>query len=312
MRRLSASGHSDVRGAGSRDDGGPICPLYRLPVAEKVDPGPSGRPHPSATMAADRRRDSDSRRQVSPAVGQVSVRGRWEHMFVRNSNAKGAIAEEAIVLAAMKLRIPVLRPVAEHSRTDLVLDIGGELWRVQVKWGRLGANGDVVIAVLHTSRCTPRGHVRCTYSAREIDLFAVYCGELDRSFLLPASRFAGRNCISLRLTPSRNGQHACINLADDFDFDGAVAQLARAPDRQSGGQGFESPQLHSFSSTTESAPIKVGSEPFRDRLGYWMERVAQGEEILVTFRGRPRIHVVPAVGEMTVPALRSGLEARPP
>jgi hypothetical protein len=52
-----------------------------------------------------------------------------------NSNVKGAIAEQAIVLAATKLRVPVWRPVSEHGRADLVLEIGGQLWRVQVKWG---------------------------------------------------------------------------------------------------------------------------------------------------------------------------------
>ncbi len=41
-------------------------------------------------------------------------------------------------------------------------------------------------------------------------------------------------------------------------------------------------------------PTAVGSNPFRDRLGYWMERVAAGEEVLVTFRGRPRIRLSPA------------------
>ena len=161
-----------------------------------------------------------------------------------SSNTKGAIAEQAIVLAATKLRVPVWRPVAEHGRADLVLEIAAELLRVQVKWGRLNAARDVVIVLLRTSRCTPHGHVRSTYSEHEIELFAVYCGDLDRSFLLPAYYVAGKQHLHLRLTPARNGQRACINLADDFTFEGAVAQLARAPRWQRGGQGFESPQLH--------------------------------------------------------------------
>ena len=165
-------------------------------------------------------------------------------MFVMSSNVKGAVAEQAIVLAAMKAGIPVLRPVAEHGRTDLALDIDGDLLRVQFKRGRLSASGDVVIVMLRTSRCTAHGHVRRTYERGEVDLFAVYCGELDRSFLLPAELFVGRQHVSLRLTPSRNGQRACINLADTFTFDGAVAQLARAMRWQRIGQGFESPQLH--------------------------------------------------------------------
>ena len=83
------------------------------------------------------------------------------------------------------------------------------------------------------------------YSQGEVDLFAVYCGELDRCDLLPAEPLANKTVIYLRLTPARNGQQACINLADDFTFAGAVAQLARASRWQREGQGFESPQLHS-------------------------------------------------------------------
>lgn len=162
-------------------------------------------------------------------------------MFVLNSNDKGAIAEQAIVFAAMKLGVRVWRPASEHGRADLAFDISGELLRVQVKWGRLSPAGDRVIVRIGTCRCTPRGYIRGTYSDDEVDLFAVYCGELDRCFLLPVRLLAHRTFIALRLTAPRNGQESCINLADDFTFDGAVAQLARALDWQSRGRGFESP-----------------------------------------------------------------------
>ena len=149
-------------------------------------------------------------------------------MFVMNSNVKGAIAEQAIVRAATKLRVPVWRPVSEHGRADLVLEVGGQLSRVQVKWGRLSPARDVVIVSLFTSRCTTRGHVRGTYTENEVDLFATYCGELDRCFLLPSTVGAGKTELRLRLTPASNGQQLCITLAADFDFAGAIAQLARA------------------------------------------------------------------------------------
>jgi prevent-host-death family protein len=205
-----------------------------------------------------------------------------------NSNVKGATAEQAIVLAATKLGVPVLRPVAEHGRTDLALEIGGDLFRVQVKWGRLSPAGDVVIAALVTSRCTPHGHVRRTYTEREVDLFAVYCGDLDRCFLLPAQLLANRTVVYLRLTPARNGQRACINLADDFTFDGAVAQLARARDWQSRGRGFESPQLHSNS---QAETVSIGADSCRVALGYWLDRVAAGEDVVVTRRGTPMVRL---------------------
>ena len=38
----------------------------------------------------------------------------------------------------------------------------------------------------------------------------------------------------------------------------------------------------------------VGSNPFRDKLGYWLEWVSNGQELLVTFRGKPRVRLTPA------------------
>ncbi len=230
-----------------------------------------------------------------------------------DSNLKGAVAEQAIVLAAPRLQIPVLRLVNEHGRTNFALDIGGALWRVQVKWGRLNAARDVVIVSLVTSRCTPRGHIRSTYNEGEIDLFAVYCGELDRCFLLRAEPLANKTVIYLRLTPARNGQQACINLANDFTFAGAVAQLARASRWQREGQGFESPQLHFPDSPAE--PTAVGADLFRIRFGYWIERVRAGEDVVVTRRGKPRIrltaagHEAPSIPSHTHAAMPPGLTA---
>jgi hypothetical protein len=50
---------------------------------------------------------------------------------------KGAIAEQAIAFAAVRLCVPVLRPVAEGGRYDLVIDAGHRLLRLQCKWGQL-------------------------------------------------------------------------------------------------------------------------------------------------------------------------------
>ncbi len=209
-----------------------------------------------------------------------------------NPNKKGAIAELAIQLAAERAGIGVYLPSVEHTRADMVFEIGVQLLRVQVKWGRLERGGDVVVVALRGNRCTSRGYIRTTYSHTEIDVVAVYSGELDRSFLLPIELCAGRNEVQLRLKPARNNQRACINLADDFAFEGAVAQLARAFGWQPKGRGFESLQLHSSAEVADGS-MSIGSELFGKQVGYWMERAACGEEITVTFRGRPRVRLVP-------------------
>ena len=208
-----------------------------------------------------------------------------------NSNDKGPIAELEIATAAVRLGVPVYKPLNEHARADLVFEIGERLWRVQCKWGRVGVDGGAVLVRVGGSRCVPGGYVRSTYTEREIDLLAVYCGELDRSFLLPVRLVAGKQQVQLRLLPSRNGQQACTNLAENFDFEGAIAQLG---ERLSGTQEVVGSSPTSSTSAPDG-PITIGSNPFRDKLGYWMERVARGEEVLITHRGKPRIRLTSAV-----------------
>jgi len=108
-----------------------------------------------------------------------------------NANLKGNVAELEIAAAAARLGIPVLKPLSEHARCDLAFEIGRRLWRVQCKWGRLARGGDVVIVTTSGCRHSPRGYVRTHYANGEVDLFAVYCGGLDRCFLLPDAIVAG-------------------------------------------------------------------------------------------------------------------------
>jgi prevent-host-death family protein len=213
------------------------------------------------------------------------------------TNITGTVAELEIQAAAVRVGVPVLKPVAEHSRCDLAFDIGG---RAVAGPGQVGSteqgerHGDracVHIPMdrqrtirpthLHRSRRRPLCHL---------------LRELDRSFLLPASVVSGKGEIRLRLTPARNGQRACINLASDFEFEGAVAQLARASVWQTEGRGFESPQLHS----SESPPTVVGCDSFRDRFGYRLDQAVRGEHLLITRRGRPLAKLIPAAKPATL------------
>jgi len=79
------------------------------------------------------------------------------------------------------------------------------------------------------------------------------------------------NPIQLRLAPPRNNQRACINLAGDFDFIGAVAQLG---ERVAG--SHEVRGSSPLSSTSSDPPITIGASPFPDQLGYWTDVVGCG------------------------------------
>jgi prevent-host-death family protein len=194
-------------------------------------------------------------------------------------NDKGNIAEAAIALEAIKLGIDVLKPVAEHGRYDLAFDLGDRILRVQCKWARL--EGAVICINLAGYRLTSSGSVSSTYSADEIDAVAAYCEALDRVYLLPASDVAGRSAFHLRTAPTKNAQRAAINWAGNYSL-GAIAQL---------GERLRGTQEVAGSSPASSTPpfdgeVVVGAHQFRNQFGYWMERAAAGDEILITRRGR--------------------------
>ena len=202
-------------------------------------------------------------------------------------NRKGAIAEAAIALEAIKLGIPVLKPVAEHGRYDLGFEIGGRILRVQCKWGSLNKAAGTIRVRLQSSWLSPNGYVRSYYSEDEIDLVAVYCGDLDRCYLLPSALVAGRREINLRVSPAKNAQRACINAATHFELSGAIAQL---------GEHLRGTQGVAGSSPASSTPtaVDVGCHQFRNHFGYYLERAAAGDEIRISRRGRPYARLVPA------------------
>ena len=132
--------------------------------------------------------------------------------------------------------------------------------------------------------------MRGKYSRDEIDAVAAYCAELDQCYFLPIDLVADRSAIHLRLKPAKNNQRAAINLAGDYEFSGAVAQLARASPWHGEGRRFESGQLHL---PPEPIPEPVGAGDFGYRYARYLQRAAAGESFLVTRRGRPMARISP-------------------
>ena len=185
------------------------------------------------------------------------------------SDQKGAVAELAIANEAARCGIGVLRPLTDGHPYDLIFEV----------------------AAVRCRRIAGGGVSRTTYSTDEVDDVAAYCAELDRCFAVPITKFGESGGLYLRLSEPRNGQKAGLHFADEHRI-GAIAQLEErsAGSRQVGGS---SPPSSTPSEGTDSATA-VGAHEFRNRFGWYMERAAAGEELLVTHRGRPRIRVAPA------------------
>ena len=219
-----------------------------------------------------------------------------------NPNHKGNVAELAIATEAARLGLSVLKPLTEHERYDLALGFGDRLLRVQCKWASLQA-GVVVVRVRSSYHSPTRGYVRATYDGSQIDAVAVYCGDLDRCYLLPVDLFAGRGMVHLRLERAKNNQRAALNWAADYEL-GAIAQLE---ERLTGSQEVVGSSPTSSTSTFDVgltlkfpdrdcfADLKqtVGMDEFYAKLAQYVRRAEAGEETLVTRWGRPVAQLVP-------------------
>ena len=99
--------------------------------------------------------------------------------------------------------------------------------------------------------------------------------------------------IRLETWLARTGSGAALNWAADYEFRGAVAQLA---ERFAGSE--EARGSNPLSSTPPNPPaeavIEVGAHRFRNHFGYYLERAAAGAEVRVSRRGKAHAKLVPA------------------
>jgi prevent-host-death family protein len=211
-------------------------------------------------------------------------------------NHLGCVAEAAITLEAMRLGVEVYKPVSEHARADLIFGVAGAIYRIQCK--SAPRKGDVLVVRFVSNWLSTDGYVRRTYTSDEIDFFAAHCHELNQNFLIPIELVDGHSGINLRLAPAKNSQRAALHFAADHTLAGAVAQLEVAPAWHAGGRRFESGQLHS-PDADQTRPVEdVGAHVFRQQFGWYMQRAAAGEEIRVSKRGKPYVHIVPAAARL--------------
>jgi len=82
---------------------------------------------------------------------------------MHDPNHKGNVAELAIATEAARLGLSVLKPLTEHERYDLAIGIGGQLLRVQCKWGKRCESG-IEVRLRSSYHSPSRGYVIKTYN----------------------------------------------------------------------------------------------------------------------------------------------------
>jgi len=132
-----------------------------------------------------------------------------------NPNQRGAIAEANIKTHFIESGLDVFEPVRDDCRCDLVVDIGGELMRVQVK----SAHYDEGKVKFKTRSCmTHKSHGTDGKDyIGEVDGFAVYCPELDSSYWVDIED-APNSGMELRVDEAEL-DHPSINWANEYEIE---------------------------------------------------------------------------------------------
>jgi hypothetical protein len=138
-------------------------------------------------------------------------------LLIVTTDQKGALAEAAMVRAAIGLGFGVLKPLIASERYDLVFDLRPGFVRIQCKWAVL-QRGAVVVRC-YSSRRSRDGTISRTYAGHEIDAIGAYSAALDSCYVLPFSWIDGRRQVQLRTAPARNNQRAGITLASEFEIE---------------------------------------------------------------------------------------------
>jgi hypothetical protein len=126
----------------------------------------------------------------------------------------GQRSEAAILTELLKRGYRVLQPLGPNHRYDLVIDTGERFVKVQCKTGRL-RNGVVKFRCCSIRSNTQQVLIR-DYR-REIDLFMVYCPDLDRVYAVPVDDVGISEC-ALRVDPTANWQERGIRWAADYEL----------------------------------------------------------------------------------------------
>lgn len=135
----------------------------------------------------------------------------------------GEISEAQVIARLLLAGEVVLQPFGDNQRYDLVVDRTGLFLRVQVKTGRLR---DGAVRFKTCSWGSTTDHKTSVSYVGHADLFAVYCPENDKVYLVPVEE-CGKAEHSLRV--QIGCQQKGVHLAADYEYPhGRVAQQVGA------------------------------------------------------------------------------------
>lgn len=142
-----------------------------------------------------------------------------------NTVSMGDIGEQYAALMFSKKGCTVSKPLTNNARYDLVVEIQGKLYRVQVKSTECAKDGKMVFAT-KTTNYTKGSWTSNRYSLNEVDMFFLYCQENDWCGLYIPEDEIGTQ-LTIRTELPKNNQRTGIRLAEDYCFEKQLGELTQ-------------------------------------------------------------------------------------
>lgn len=125
---------------------------------------------------------------------------------------KGNISEAIVLAKFVQHGYVVLIPWGGIERYDFAVDINGLIKKVQVKTARLREG----VVRFPGYSVDLKSQKRRKYTKEEIDLFAAYCPDNEKVYLLDVNESTWENY--LRVEPSKNGQVKGVRWATEYEL----------------------------------------------------------------------------------------------
>nr|WP_293834336.1 group I intron-associated PD-(D/E)XK endonuclease [uncultured Arsenicibacter sp.] len=102
---------------------------------------------------------------------------------------KGDIAEQAVILQALKSGWGVCKPIGDRLPYDIILDIDRTLYRIQVKYAWFDAKTANYVVDTRRTKTNRRRMLRENYSLQDFDFAIIYLEPLHIFYIFPVSVF---------------------------------------------------------------------------------------------------------------------------
>jgi hypothetical protein len=140
---------------------------------------------------------------------------------------RGQAAEAIVKSEFVSYGVSVLVPAYDNEPYDIVIEVGDDFHRVQIKTAFEATTDGAVRFRTRSTRTKSSGYEREGYKG-SVDFFAVYAPVCDETYLIPIED-AGSTQMTIRYEQSKNNNVKNINWHEDYRFDEILPSLGSNP-----------------------------------------------------------------------------------